>query len=236
MPPLLLPEVASNRFLAFGDQSKSEKTEKNYLFLVAERTLTLGVLSMLSVPWGNAKNTFSLGRCAVVGFCCIMAPLRLPKVASNRFLAFGDKSRPENTEKKYLFLVAAHTLTLWVLTMLSAPWRNAKITFGSGRCAVVRFCRKMAPLRLPKVASYRFLAFGDKSTREKTEKYYLLHFADQTGDTWIRTRPTVPWRGAEYKFGWCRCANVGFCCKRAPLRLPKVVSNSLLVFGDITIK
>jgi hypothetical protein len=45
------------------------------------------------------KDTFSLGRCAVVVFCCKMAPLRLAKVASNRFLAFADKIKGEKTEK-----------------------------------------------------------------------------------------------------------------------------------------
>jgi hypothetical protein len=55
-----------------------------------------------------------------------MAPLRLPKVASNRFLAFGYKTSPEKGEKYYLFLVAARTLNLWVGTMLCASWRNEK--------------------------------------------------------------------------------------------------------------
>jgi hypothetical protein len=55
-----------------------------------------------------------------------MAPLRLPKVASNRFLANGDQTKSEKTEKNYLFLVAARTLTLWVGTMLCASWREPK--------------------------------------------------------------------------------------------------------------
>jgi hypothetical protein len=229
----LLPTV----FWHSETKSKLKKPKNNYLFLFTARTLTLWVRTLPCVPWPNEQNNFSSCRCAVAGSCRKMAALRLPKVASNSLLVFGHKTISEDTEKKkkiYLSLVAARTPNLWVRTMLSAPWRNAKNTFGLGRCAVVGFCRKMAPLRLPKVASHHFLAFGAKSTLQKSEKFYLLHLADQTGDTWIRTRPTVPWRGAEFKFGWCRCANVGFCCKRAPLRLPKVASNLFSVFGDKT--
>jgi hypothetical protein len=96
------------------------------LFLVAARTLTLWVRSMLGAPWRNKTNTFSSGRCAVVVFCSKMAPLWLPKVALNRFLAVGDQIKGEKSEKKYFFLVAARTLTLWGRAMLGAPWRNKK--------------------------------------------------------------------------------------------------------------
>jgi hypothetical protein len=141
MAALRLPKVASNRFLAFGDQTNSEKTEKkNCMFLIAARTLTLWVRTMLCAPWRNENNTFSLGRCAIVGFCCKMAPLWLPKVAPNRFLAFGDQTKSEKPEKNCLIHVAARSLTLWVGTMLSAPGRNKKNTFSPGRCAVVGFC------------------------------------------------------------------------------------------------
>jgi len=117
---------------------------------------------MLMGPWRYKKYCFSLGMCAVVGFCCKMAPQRLPEVASHRFLAVGDQIKSEISGKKYLFLVAARTLTLWVRSMLGARWRDKKDTFSLGRCAIVGFSSKMAPLRLPKVASNRFLAFGDK--------------------------------------------------------------------------
>jgi hypothetical protein len=171
LAPRQLPKVASNRFLAIGDQSTSEKSAKKYSFLVATRTLTLWVGTMLSAPGQNKKNTFSLGRCAVVGFCSKMAPLQLPKVASNRFLAFGDKiKRSKNRKKKNLFLVATRTLTLCIRTKLRAPWRNEKNTFSLGRCAAVGFCRKMAPPRLPKVASNNVLAVGDQIKSEKSEK------------------------------------------------------------------
>jgi hypothetical protein len=86
------------------------------------------------------------------------------------FWQLETKARVKNLKKKYLFLVAACTLTLWVGTMLSAPGRNEKYTFGLARCAVVGYCCKMAPLQLPKVASNRFLAFGDKIKSVKTEK------------------------------------------------------------------
>ena len=55
---------------------------------------------MLSPHGRKEKNTFSLGRCAVVGFGWKMAPLQLPKVAPNRFLAFGDQTKSEKREKK----------------------------------------------------------------------------------------------------------------------------------------
>jgi hypothetical protein len=104
-----------------------------------------------------------------------MAPLRLPKVASNHFLAFGDQTKSEKTEKNYyLFLVPARTLALWVRTMLGAPWRNQENTFSSCRRAVVGSCRKMAPLRLPKVASNSLLVFGVKTRSEITEKKLFI--------------------------------------------------------------
>ena len=135
------------------------KTKKKNVFLNAARCMTLRVGTMLRASWRNEKYTFSPDRCAVVGICCEMAPLRLPKVASTRFPAFGDETKSQKTEKKYLFLIAARSLTLWVGTLLSASWRDEKNTFSPGRCAVVRICCKIAPLQLPKVASYRFLAF-----------------------------------------------------------------------------
>jgi hypothetical protein len=99
-----------------------------------------------------------------------MAPLRLPKVASNRFLANRDQNKSEKTEKKYMFLVPARNLTLWVGSMLGAPGQKERNTFRSDRCAVVGIFRKMAPLRLPKVASNRFLAIREQNKSEKTEK------------------------------------------------------------------
>ena len=102
-----------------------------------------------------------------------MAPLRLPKVAPNRFQAFGHHIKGEkNRKKNNLFLVAALTLTPGVGTRLCASWRKEKINFSSGKCAAVGFCCKMTPLRLPKVASNRFLAPTDQTRSEKTGKNY----------------------------------------------------------------
>ena len=50
---------------------------------------------------GTKKKTFSSGRCAVVGIGCKMAPLQLPKVASNRFLTPTDQTKSEKTGKNY---------------------------------------------------------------------------------------------------------------------------------------
>jgi hypothetical protein len=126
-------------FWQIETENKGEKTEKKYMFLVSARTLTQWVGSLLGAPWRNKKNTFCSGRCAVVGFCCKMAPLRLPKVASNRFLTIGDQNKREKTEKKYMFLIPARTLTLWVGSMLSAPGPKEQNTFRSDRCAVLGF-------------------------------------------------------------------------------------------------
>jgi hypothetical protein len=213
---------------------KVKKPKKNYLFLVAARTLTLWVGTMLCASWRNRKINFSSGRCAAVGFCCKMAPLRPPKVAYNRILAFGNQTKSEKTEKNYLFLVAARTLTLWVGTRLCASWRNQKINFSSGKCAAVGFCRKMAPLRLPKVASNRFLAFGYKTSPEKSEKYYLFPVAALALTLWVGTMLCASWRNEKNTFSSGRCAVVGICCKMPPLRPPKVASNRFLAFGDQT--
>jgi hypothetical protein len=173
MAPLRLPKVAFNRFLVFRDKIKSEKTEKKYLFLVAARTLTLWVRSMLGAPWRNKTNTFSSGRCAVDVFCSKMAPLRLPKVAFNRFLAFRDKTKSEKTEKKYLFLVAARTLTLWVRSMLGAPWRNKKYTFCLGWCAVVVLAVKWLPCGCQKLHSTVFWHLETKSKVKKPKELFI---------------------------------------------------------------
>jgi hypothetical protein len=157
---------------------------------------------MLCAPWQNAKNNFGSGRCAVVGFCCKMAPLRLPKVASNRFLAFGDKSRHENTEKYSPLHFAAPTEDTCIWTRPTAIWRSAKNTFGWCRCVPKSdFCREITPLRLPKVALNLFPVFGDKTTGEKTENYYLFHIAAQTLTPYILTMTSTTWRSAEITFG-----------------------------------
>ena len=49
--------------------------------------------TMLCASRRNEEKTLSLGMCAVVGICCKMAPLQLPKVASNRFLAPTDQTK-----------------------------------------------------------------------------------------------------------------------------------------------
>jgi hypothetical protein len=43
-------------------------------------------------------------------------------------------------------------------------------------CADYEFCCKIAPLRLPKVASNRFMVFADEFIANKTEKYSLTTF------------------------------------------------------------
>ena len=78
----------------------AKKPKKNCMFLITAPSLVLSVRTMLSTPWRNENNTFGPGRCAIVGLCCKMAPLRLPKVAPNRFLAFGDQTKSENRKKK----------------------------------------------------------------------------------------------------------------------------------------
>jgi endogenous inhibitor of DNA gyrase (YacG/DUF329 family) len=232
MSPLRLPKVASNRFQANGDKIKVIKTEKKYFYMGAARTLTLWVSSMLGAPWRNKKNTFCSGRCAVAGFGCKMSPLRLPKVASNRFLANGDKISVIKTEKKYFYMGAARTLTQWVRSMLGAPLENKENTFCSGRCAIVGFGCKTSPLRLPKVASNRFLANGGKISVIKTEKKYFYMGAARTQTLWVSSMLGAPWRNNKNTFCSGRCAVVGFCCKTAPLRLPKVASNRFLAIGD----
>jgi hypothetical protein len=126
------------------------------------------------------KKYFFFRGCAVVGFCRKMAPLRQPKVVSNRFLPIGDQNKSEKTEKKYMFLVPARTLTLWVGSMLGAPGQMERNAFRSDRCAVVGFGCKISPLRLPKVASNRFQANGDKIKVVKTEKKYFCLGAART--------------------------------------------------------
>ena len=48
------------------------------------------------------KTMLGVWRCADIGYCCKMAPLRLPKVASNRFMVFEDQFIPKKFEI-YLF-------------------------------------------------------------------------------------------------------------------------------------
>jgi hypothetical protein len=201
-------KLHSTFFWHLETKSIVKKPKKKYLVLVAARTLTLWVRSMLGAPWRNKKYTFSSGSCAVAVFCSKMAPLRLPKVAFNLILAFGDQIKGEKSEKKYLFLVPAPTLTLWVRSMRGAPWRNEKNSFSLGMCAVVGFCCKMAPLRLPKVASNRFLAVGDQIKGEKSEKKYLFLVPARTLTLWVRFMLGAPWRNKNNTFLFrqvCRC-------------------------------
>ena len=99
-------------------------------------------------------------------------------------------------------------------------------------CADSENCCKMAPLRLTKVASNRIMAFEDEFMPEKNRNLFFFQIPAEVCIPSIGPRPTAMWYGIRDTFHMWWCANSEFYLKMAPRGLPKVASNSFLIFWD----
>ena len=168
----------------------------------------------------RVKNMYGLWRCAILN-CAVKWDTwdcqKMHWTSSKQIKAVPAK--PQNWSVPHLPTLSR---TASIMTVHGRVGCYVKTMLGLWRCSDIRYCCKMAPLQLPKVASNRFMEFEDHFIHKKLEIYLFPTLMPRCALRGLGLGPGLFGRVSETLLVWGGVATSDFAVKWLPCSCQKL--------------